>query len=160
MIYRNDDIDKSTKPETMELLHQVFLKYKKVHTLGLVLEGIGVAPVWKWIVETWHKNPYYLRFGLHAWIHHNYGLQTYEEIIKDLSMCLDYWERIRGDLPKLKHFYPPNSHGSDALYQACEDLGLTCINFGSNYPSYVFHWGELTPQENAERLAGVLAGAK
>ena len=156
MLYRDDDIRKDTDINIVEALHQLFLKYNRVHTLGIVLEDIYQTPIWYWMQETYKKTPKNIAFGLHAFVHIDYSLLIYDEVLSDLKKCLDYWNKYRGDLPEFKHFYPPYSKQSNALYKACEEVGLTCLNHGGIYPMYVFHWGELSLKENVERVEQTL----
>lgn len=143
MIFRDDDIRADSDPVVVAKIHQIFVKYDRVHTLGLQLENLYRTPIWNWMVETYKNTPEYLHFELHCWTHRFYYNLPYEEVVADLQRCIDYWNLYRGEMPAFKMFFPPNSLTSPTLYRACEKVGLVCVNLGENYPSHVIHWGDV-----------------
>lgn len=155
MIYRDDDISKYTDLTTLFSIQNLFDKYKKVHTVTLIMEGLWDSRgVWEWLMTTSN-----IDIGLHGWRHEDYSKHTWQSAKANLQMALEYWYRNTermGYKKLIRVFYPPWNATGLGLNMACRDLDLIINDSVDRFHVYNFHWWEHIGGKNLNKLEEVL----
>ena len=156
MLFRDDDVSKWTDLTTFMAIHDLFKKYKKVHTIAVEMEGLWESRgIWHLIAT----EPY-ISVGLHGWQHVDYSTLSYEECSDHIKKSLQYWRKHIQD-GYCKHipivtFFPPWNRANDNLRRACADWGMKIDNRANDPNVFAFHWWEFIGGNGLDRLEGAL----
>jgi peptidoglycan/xylan/chitin deacetylase (PgdA/CDA1 family) len=127
MILRDDDIYLTESPnghgvyydfEAFKRVHEFIAGKGIKHTLAIVAGEIENHPeLTEYILE--RKDEF--EFGVHGWMHENYSEWPKEAIKTSLTRAVKKIEEVF-ERPKI--FFPPWNKRSDAIKQACAEIGL------------------------------------
>lgn len=138
-LWRDDDINRFTDIQVFLQIHDLFIKYNKVHTCVVEMKDLWEnRGLWHLLMTLPN-----LEITLHCWEHIDYSAMTYEQVKSDIKKSLDYfYSRCNGYKEKtIKLFCPPWNKSSSPIYKACFDLGLV-VNDNTDGKTYNFHWWE------------------
>ena len=148
-LYRDDDISVTTDIILFKQVNDLFIKHNKIHTCAVQMAGL-----WDnkeiWYLLNLHSN---IEVGLHCWEHVDYSKLAYDEIVKDINKCLDYWNTKcaksfgKDKAKKINTLFPPWNAISPELEKACNDRGLK-LDARIGPPVYNFHyWSCINPDK-------------
>jgi len=151
MLYRDDDVSKFTDIGLITKIHSLFVKYNKIHTIAVEMDGLWENKVvWYWLMTASN-----LDVGLHGWTHKDYSILPAEDIELDIQKSISYWnyniERGKYKPKELKVFYPPWNKTSSLLEEICGKHGLS-VNNEVGGDTYNFHWWTFIRPTDFERL--------
>lgn len=155
MIYLDYDINRYTDLYTLNLIHKLFEKYNKVHTIAIIMDCLWDSRgVWEWVTTTPN-----VEVTLHGWRHSDYALENYMSVLFELKLAKGYWNNNRSRCTNLTKdivdFYPPWNSCSPDVVKACESIGLVYkdVSLGGYF---TFHWWEYVCGRNLDKLEEVL----
>lgn len=119
MIWRDDDPSVLTKIEQFAFCHEIFQKYKVIHTLALIMKDIEKN---KDLVRYIKANQKEFDIQLHCWEHFDHD-KNIEEAKFSIGKGKAEIERIFGVTPTI--FYPPWNSSNQELSDYCTSIGLT-----------------------------------
>ena len=138
-LFRDDDVSKYTDIQTFLKIHDLFKKYKKVHTCAVEMDGLFDSR------GVWHllQTEPLIEIGLHGWTHKDYSILSYDEICDDFKKSLDYWNSHSyegyGKVIQIKTYYPTWNRVSDNLMRACATYRLK-LDARVGGEVFNFHW--------------------
>ena len=153
--YRDDDISKYTDITTISKVHDLFVRYNKIHTVTLIMEDLWDSRgVWEWVTTTPG-----LDIALHGWRHVDYSKMYQEDVFNHIKISLDHWNvnlaRLGKAIP-LKIMYPPWNASSQCLVDTCAHFGLV-VNTDIDTSRVVnIHWWEYIEGRNLNKLEEIL----
>lgn len=161
MILRDDDPAVTTNALLFREVHELFRKYNKVHSCGVLMRNLwDNKELWYLLVE--EPN---IEVCLHGLDHIDYGVAPYDKIVSDIKESLEYW-RVRvtrgfgaHKVKPIKKFYPPWHSISADLERACNDCGLTLESKHLESEGvFCFHYWEAIYPARLERIEKALKG--
>jgi hypothetical protein len=155
--FRDDDPGVHSNALLFRQVHDLFDKYKKTHSCGVIMRDL-----WEnkelWYLLVTKPN---IEICLHGLDHIDYGVASYEKIVEDIKESLEYW-RVRvgrgygaDKIKPIKKFYPPWHSTSTILEKACKDCGLELDARREPDGVFCFHyWEAIDPQRliNLEKI--------
>ena len=140
-IFRDDDINRFTDIATFQKIHELFLKYNKVHTCVVEMKDLWESRgLWHLLMTLPN-----IEIALHCWEHMDYSIMTFEQARVEIQKALDYFAiRCNGGYGRvkiIKVMYPPWNRISNDLKKACDSCGLILDNRHDN-EVLNFHWWE------------------
>ena len=92
MIWRDDDISKSTNLKRFKQIHNLFLKYKVLHTVSLICEVIEEnKPLIKYLQQQIKNGSIVVE--IHCWKHYDFT-ENPTQLITDLPKCIEAVTRL------------------------------------------------------------------
>jgi peptidoglycan/xylan/chitin deacetylase (PgdA/CDA1 family) len=154
-LYRDDDISVTSDCRLLREVHELFLKYNRIHTIAVLMKDIwDNKEVWYWLMTTPN-----LQIGLHGWTHKDYSIISEEEIRDDFNLCFEYWKfRIsenKKEYIPIKTFFPPWNKISNTLIKVCAEFGLD-LDYRKGGDVYNFHYWALYEPVRMRRLEEAL----
>lgn len=95
MIYRDDDLPQGISMETLNEIHQLFIRSGKIHTMSILASELEKSPGFVQYVNS-HKN---IDLVLHGWTHTNYSLEKDDVIREDLRNSLLAFDKYFSKYP-------------------------------------------------------------
>lgn len=137
MIIRQDDFDPRTDLETLQKVHEEFVKRDMLHTIAVnnsmglvteiepeVLDYVNTTDHWDIQLHGYHHELYY----------HWGAKDLYPHIAANLLLTKRDFSKSNPTV-----FYPPWNKTSDALEAVCKKLGLT-VNAECEYIDMYLNW--------------------
>lgn len=120
MIFRDDDVSKETNLKRFKQIHELFNKYKTIHTVSLICEGIeSNKPLLKYLKS--QKN---IDVQIHAWTHFDFTSdikRLYDELPQAIKI-------IETHFKKPHTLYPPWNQSNIFVEKAAMTFGLKVSN--------------------------------
>lgn len=154
-LWRDDDISCFTTIQQFKPVHDLFIKYNKIHTIAVLAKDL------------WENKEicYYLAIAknlniqLHGWDHVDYTLSPPLEAEQKLAAAKSYLEehlskyRKEKGMPEVKitKFLPPWNHESALIKEICRTIGLEFDNrIGGEVAN--FHYWSVDLKDLEKRL--------
>lgn len=120
IIFRNDDISKTTDLKQFKAVHALFNKYKVTHTIALICKDIEDN---KQLVK-YLKQQKNIDIQVHAWEHYDFTLEPVR-LSEDLPKCVELITRL---FKKPTILYPPWNKSDLRVAHIARQLGLEVSN--------------------------------
>lgn len=155
-MYRDDDINYLTCVEELKRIHEPFKRHNKIHTVACEMMNLWDNKSLFWFLLT---DPH-INVELHGWTHKPYYMMLPQDIFKDFTRAISYWEinakRMLGvtELPELKKittYCATWNKSSQNVEDICKLLNLK-LSTNNGDCAWMFHYWATTPQEVEEKL--------
>lgn len=156
-LWRDDDISCFTTIQQFKPIHDLFIKYNKIHTIAVLAKDLWENKEICYYLATTPN----LDIQLHGWDHVDYSLDYSQiselETKQKLTTAIEYLEehiskyRREKGMPELKitKFLPPWNKESEMIKRVCQELGLEFDNrIGGEVANFHYWSVDLNTLEN------------
>lgn len=155
--FRDDDINRFTDIATFQKIHDLFLKYNKVHTCVVEMKDLWESRgLWHLLMTLPN-----IEIALHCWEHMDYSIMTCEQARVEIKKALDYYNMKcnggYGRIRPIKVMYPPWNRISSDLARACIMNGIMLDNRHDG-EILNFHWWSMLDNSSLIELENKLNG--
>lgn len=136
IIIRSDDFDFRMEAEKYIAIHEEFIKAGLIETANTQFTQWGrlqVIPQELIDYINSHQDSYDIQ--IHGWGHFRYDEEEYDFIVRDLSACIYWCQKLFNVTPTV--FYPPWNCMSNNMERAAEKVGLRIDNESNDIAKFI-----------------------
>ena len=138
LIIRHDDYDFRMTLDRYVKIHEKFIANNLVETAVIQLAQFNKLPDFEGkklpIVEYMNAFPNW-DLQIHCWSHDDYGKLVYDDIVRDMSAALFYFQRLFNKLPTI--WFPPRNVRTYEMERAAKTLNLEINNESMGIKDFV-----------------------